>query len=307
MTERTEHAWLEHTAAYALGALDEQERTSFEAHLETCDICRVEVRELREVAGLLATAAAHAPPPPGLRERILSDARGVRPLSAGSIAAGKESAAPISTGPISAGTISPNGQSAIPIARAASTLRDRRGDAVAKRPFGIVPWLVAIAASIAAVALGLQSRGERNARAAVEQALASARATMDSTRVTLARRDSLIASLVAPDVEAVSVSGAGPSPSAKYFLDRRAGRIVIAASSLPPAANGRTYQLWGIETGRPPVSLGTFNTDSSGRVLTSLPIPSGLRIAVTAVTDEPSGGSPQPTTTPFLAATWKSE
>jgi anti-sigma-K factor RskA len=130
---------------------------------------------------------------------------------------------------------------------------------------------------------------------------------MDSTGAALARRDSLIASLVAPDVQAVTVNSNGPSPSARYFLDRRAGRIVIAASSLPPAARGRTYQLWGIETGRAPVSLGTFNTDTSGRVLASLPLPPGLRVAVTAVTDEPAGGSPQPTTTPFLAATWKSE
>jgi hypothetical protein len=55
------------------------------------------------------------------------------------------------------------------------------------------------------------------------------------------------------------------------------------------------------------VSLGTFNTDASGRVLVSLTVPAGLRMAVTAVTEEPTGGSPQPTTTPFLAATWKSE
>jgi anti-sigma-K factor RskA len=167
--------------------------------------------------------------------------------------------------------------------------------------------MAAIAASIAAIVLGQQYRSERTARSAAEQALASARLTMDSTTVALGRRDSLIASLVAPDVQAVSVTGTGPSPSARYFLDRRANRIVIAASSLPPAASGRTYQLWGIETGRPPVSLGTFNTDSSGRALASLTVPAGLRIAVTAVTEEPAGGSAQPTTTPFLAATWKSE
>jgi hypothetical protein len=55
------------------------------------------------------------------------------------------------------------------------------------------------------------------------------------------------------------------------------------------------------------VALGTFNSDADGRALASLALPAGLRIAVTAVTEEPTGGSPQPTTAPFLAATWKSE
>ena len=171
----------------------------------------------------------------------------------------------------------------------------------------VLPWLAAAAAIVFAVVLGQRYRGERDARVTAEQALASARLTMDSTGAALASRDSLIATLVAPDVQAVSVSGTGPSPSARYFLDRRGGRIVLVASSLPPAASGRTYQLWGIETGRPPVGLGTFNTDANGRAIVRSRLPPGLRVAVTAVTDEPAGGSPQPTTAPFLAATWKSE
>jgi anti-sigma-K factor RskA len=289
MSERTAHAWLEHTAAYALGALDESERAGFEAHLATCDTCKAEVRELREVAGILATTAAQVTPPPGLRDRIMSDVRVVRPMSSASTA--------------DDGQVPPSTKSApTAVARVEPGVRGRSG--VLPR---VLPWITAIAASVAAMFLGQQYRNERTARTVAEQSLADARLTMDSTGAALARRDSLIASLVAPDVQAVSVTGTSPSPSARYFLDRRASRIVIAASSLPPAARGRTYQLWGIETGRPPVSLGTFNTDSSGRALASLAVPAGLRIAVTAVTDEPMGGSAQPTTTPFLAATWKSE
>ena len=284
MSERTEHAWMEHTAAYALGALDEADRVSFEAHLATCDACQAEVRELREVAGLLSTSAPNVTPPSRLRDRIMADARVVRPISSATVS--------------STGSGSPSRTESAPVARV---------DATPRRRSTVLPWVAAIAASVAAIVLGQQFRGERAARVAAEQALASARVAMDSTGVALSRRDTLIASLVAPDVQAVSVTGTWPSPSAKYFLDRRANRIVIAASSLPPAASGRTYQLWGIETGRPPVSLGTFNTDASGRALASLTVPAGLRIAVTAVTDEPTGGSRQPTTTPFLAATWKSE
>ena len=168
----------------------------------------------------------------------------------------------------------------------------------------MVPWLAAAAAIIVAVALGQQWRTERNARHAAEQSVASMRASLDSTGVALATRDSLIATLVAPEVQAVTVTSRGPNPSARYFLDRRAGRIVIATSSLPKAAPGRTYQVWGIESGKAPVSLGTFDTDANGRALATLPVPPGLRIGVTAVTDEPAGGSPQPTTTPILAATW---
>ena len=286
MTERIDHDWLQHTAAYALGALADEERASFEAHLATCDTCAAEVRELREVAGLLATAAPQIAPPPALRDRILSEARSVRPIS---------SATPSQNGH----TTSAGSPPSVPA--------DRRGPPARRSSVVVLPWIAAIAASVAAVFFGQQYRSERTARSAAERALDGARLTMDSTAAALGRRDSLIASLVAPDVQAVSVTGTGPSPSARYFLDRRANRIVIAASSLPPAASGRTYQVWGIETGRPPVSLGTFNTDSSGRALASLTVPAGLRIAVTAVTEEPAGGSAQPTTTPFLAATWKSE
>ena len=272
----SEHAWLEQAAPYALGALDERERTAFDAHLATCEVCATEVRELREVAGLLALGGPGVAPPPELRERILDDARKVRPIV----------------------TRAPSTTAAASAAGAAATAPPR----VRARP--IVPWLAAAAAIIVAVGLGQRWRSERDARLAAERSVVSLRASLDSSGVALATRDSLIATLVAPEVQAVTVTSSGPNPSARYFLDRRAGRIVIATSSLPKAAPGRTYQLWGIETGRPPVSLGTFDTDASGRALATLPVPSGLRIAVTAVTDEPAGGSPQPTTTPILAATW---
>jgi anti-sigma-K factor RskA len=276
----SDHVWLEQASPYALGALEDAERSSYESHLDGCDVCAREVRELREVAALLALGGPVVAPPPSLRDRILNEARSVRPVSS---AATSPSPARDATSPSSA-IVRTSGRRASPLA-----------------------WLAAAAAIIVAVGVGQRYRGERDARAAAEIALATARATLDSASAALAGRDSLIATLVSPEVQAVSVTSSGPNPSARYFFDRRARRIVIAAASLPPAASGRTYQVWGIETGKPPVSLGTFDTDSSGRALASLAVPEGLRIAVTAVTDEPAGGSPQPTTTPFLAATWRAE
>ena len=55
------------------------------------------------------------------------------------------------------------------------------------------------------------------------------------------------------------------------------------------------------------MSLGTFNTRADGSGLAVLPIPAGVVLAASAITDEPSGGSPQPTTSPFMVAAWKAE
>jgi anti-sigma-K factor RskA len=63
------------SAAYALDALDPEDRWTYERHLDTCDRCREEVAALRESAGELAYAADDAEPSPELRDRILAAAR----------------------------------------------------------------------------------------------------------------------------------------------------------------------------------------------------------------------------------------
>jgi anti-sigma-K factor RskA len=65
--------------AYVVDALDDTERTAFEAHLATCSDCRAEVASLGDATGLLAELSATAPPA-GLRERVLADAARTRPL-----------------------------------------------------------------------------------------------------------------------------------------------------------------------------------------------------------------------------------
>ena len=66
-------------AAYALNALDPEDRWTYELHLNTCERCRQEVAELRESAAELAYVAEGPAPPPELRERILRAAREERP------------------------------------------------------------------------------------------------------------------------------------------------------------------------------------------------------------------------------------
>lgn len=59
-------------APYALDALDQDERSRFEAHLEQCVDCQIEMAGFMATAVRLGDSVRHAPPP-ALRERLLAD------------------------------------------------------------------------------------------------------------------------------------------------------------------------------------------------------------------------------------------
>jgi anti-sigma-K factor RskA len=67
------------SGAYALDALDPQERAEFEVHLATCASCQAEVAGFGETGASL-TSLAMATPPPELRDRVLASISAVRPL-----------------------------------------------------------------------------------------------------------------------------------------------------------------------------------------------------------------------------------
>ncbi|MFE6040484.1 anti-sigma factor domain-containing protein [Streptomyces sp. NPDC056452] len=65
------------TGAYALHALPEDERLAFERHLEACEACTQEVRELSATAARLGLAVSITAPP-ALRDRVLREITTVR-------------------------------------------------------------------------------------------------------------------------------------------------------------------------------------------------------------------------------------
>ncbi|MFF3674459.1 anti-sigma factor [Streptomyces sp. NPDC002120] len=66
-------------AAYALNALDTDEREEFAAHLPACETCRQDAADFEATAARLAAAAAHTPPT-SMKQRTMASVDGVRQL-----------------------------------------------------------------------------------------------------------------------------------------------------------------------------------------------------------------------------------
>jgi anti-sigma factor RsiW len=63
------------SAAYALDALDDEERAAFDAHLRDCEPCRADVASFGTTVETLAYASEGPAPPAGLRNHIVQAAR----------------------------------------------------------------------------------------------------------------------------------------------------------------------------------------------------------------------------------------
>lgn len=280
----SEPTWTDLAAAYVLDALDPEETKAFERRLEIDAALRAEVRAQREALAALADAAPPRKAPASLRERVLEEARSVRPIrsagGAGSSGEPGRSARHDGDAPTSAGDAPPSG----------------------RRP--VLPWIVAAAATVAAVALGVSNRQLADRVTTTDVRLSELRAAVQAADVEVARRDSLLAALLGPDVRTASLAATGAEPSARLFWNEATGEVVVTAFGLPPAPEGRTYQLWGIGEGADPVSLGTFQTSADGTAVVRASAPPDAEFDISAMTEEPAGGSPQPTSTPFLVGSW---
>ena len=75
--------------------------------------------------------------------------------------------------------------------------------------------------------------------------------------------------------------------------------VVFIGASLPRLDAGKTFELWVIPAKGNPVPAGLFQSQPDATEVFVRPGPVENAAAI-AVTVEPEGGSPQPTTTPFI-------
>lgn len=183
-----------------------------------------------------------------------------------------------------------------PALRARVMAEARRVRPIGRRPAG--PWLAAAASLVLALAAGYGYWATRAERLALQSVLDSTRARLDST-------SQLVTALLDSAVSTADLAATGKAPTMRLYWNRARGVVVVAAFDLPPAPAGRVYQLWAIKKGQAPVSVGVFNTTAGGRAIVTLAAPAGLQPDLSAVTEEPAGGSPQPTQQPFLVGAWR--
>lgn len=161
-------------------------------------------------------------------------------------------------------------------------LRRRVVDMVAPEPRRswtvFVPWAVA---GVLAIALASITLPERFHRPVAEQKLEEALSILNDP--------------VAKDV----VFGE-PTARGRVFVSPQKG-VVFMAAHLPALAPNKIFELWVIPTQGNPIPAGTFHSNADSTAVYVRPGPVNNAAAV-AVTVEPDGGSPQPTTTPFIVS-----
>ena len=93
-------------------------------------------------------------------------------------------------------------------------------------------------------------------------------------------------------------------PGIQFFWNERQQKGVAHAFRLQPAPAGKSYQLWIIRDGKPE-SVKVFNSDADGHALVEgLTLPAkAAGVTQVLLTLEPAGGSPLPTSTPFVGGT----
>ena len=275
-------------ADYALGLLDAEQTAAFEQELAQSPGLQFVVREYREALAILPATTDAPSPAPGLREQILARATG---------------GAPVGEGPAPRSGDQPAEHSI----DEAPSLRDTRETEVTPIRRGGTPlpiWIALAASVVAAAGLGYQWRSAMQAGAAGAARETSLQTTIDSVKRQLVAREATLAAILAPGVELHLLKSTGaPDPGIEFFWNKKLHQGLLYGFNLPASAKGRTYQLWMIEDGKPVPSV-TFAAGGDGKPLVdkiTMPV-DGSSIQALAVTDEPTGGSPAPTTPILLLA-----
>jgi anti-sigma-K factor RskA len=265
-------------AGYALGALEAPDAARFERHLASgCAEC---ARTLADYHEALARAAGDAreAPPAYVRRAVLGrveEAPAPR-RSRVALAVGWAGSMALAAG--------------IAAALTGAYVRGRYEDRLA---------------SVASEAAALRDQLAEQIRTvgALRERLDQEERVLTLVRAENAEQARTLALLSEPATRVVTLAGLAPSPRAlaRVIWNPGAGGLLVA-TDLPPAPEGKVYELWAIAGGKP-VPAGLFTVDAGGKGSVRVPALEGVpQVDVFAVTLEPAGGVPSPTGQMYLAS-----
>jgi anti-sigma-K factor RskA len=166
------------------------------------------------------------------------------------------------------------------VASEAEAIHDRRSSAA-------LVWLPLAAAIVIAIGAGVYALR-------LQRQMGELQARFDQAQATTAV-------LAAPDLARIDLQGqpAAPDARARALWSRSRG-LVFTAANLPPAPEGKAYQVW-VVTAQAPISAGLLTQDASGVGTQYYMTPPDIAPPVAvAVTLEPAGGVPAPTGERYL-------
>jgi len=269
------------SGAYAVDALDDDERASFEPRLAVCADCRAEVAELSATAHSLG-ALTEATPPASLRDSVLSGIARVRPLPP--LHEDVAESAPVVTTPAAAAPDDALAGTGAVTASGSTDPGSTESDDEAEADSNVVPirrrrrtaWFAAAAAA-AVIAIGGVAWSPWSDDSSSTSPMSQVVAASDAMRVTSSKG----------------------GMTAEVAYSRQLGKAAIDVTGLPPAPDGKTYQLWYVGPDHVARSAGLLDADAEGHGSLLLQGDANAAAAV-GMTVEPAGGSAQPTTDPVV-------
>ncbi len=262
----------EFVGLYVVEALEEQESKDFEAHLAGCDSCRREVTDMSESLAQLSELTAVAPPPE-LRASVLAAARQERPTWLAPVPNVSRTTAR-DADERTEDRPDTRSQPARQVPDELALRRSRR--TVRALAVGIAASLV-LAVGAAGYAQTLRVSSDRQAEVAISQTSLWAAPDLDVKHVTL-----------------------GNGSAANYAVSKEQNRAMFVAESMPAVKQGKEFQMWTIRTKEGEV-VATPSVTFGGHGPVSVVFDDIADAEQVAITVEPEGGSPKPTTKPFAA------
>jgi anti-sigma-K factor RskA len=261
------------TGAWALNALDAEERALVEEHLAQDAVAADEARSFEETAAELARGLEPVAPRPELKSALMARIAQTSQLPSLPAEEGADDAAGPPVDEEHEATV-------VPLDRYRASVRRTR-------------WLAVAAATLmvtTVAGLGLWGT-ERAAQQEAEDTIAALQAQQATSDQ---EREAVSTILASGDVGHLSVAAEGQG-TLNLLYSAEQGSMVVQTAGLPELPSDSTYQLWLIEPGADPADAGVV-TDPGGSTVVTEAMAPGTTLALTI---EPAGGSEQPTMTPI--------